>query len=339
MSDYSPLDDVLRLYDDCRYIGAYEKLQEVKHQVRHQNYPIEGKRAFDDALQRHQEILDSLMSRYNEIQEALQEDEDESEWTFGLEMFGIRTFYQHDPKTNLIKIKLDGLMEDLPLFEQCAVIHEVDLFHEWVPFCRESILIDKVGKAEMYPYLNIGITGLSRDFMMKVYGADCLIEKGKMVIVGKSIDSYEAKPAPFKEVGWFHDRMTVEEFRCIVDILTPTSAKTTIIAEVNPRAPLPQSMLNFFIKNLAGVLLYFFQKQALKVSKDPQCPHACRIRENEEFYQGWVLPKLRSFCAHKGWEQPNILSLGEHGIPPPISPVVADDGADQVGTKAPAVPV
>lgn len=312
------MEEVLQFIEDCRYVGAYEKLQEVKRIVRHPEFPTEGKRAFDDALQVHQEKLDLMTIRYHEIQDALKEDEDDSEWIFGLEMFGIRTHYQHDSKSNQIKIKLDGLMNDLPLFEQCAVIHEVDLFHEWVPFCRESQTIEKIGKAELFPYINIGIPGLSRDFLMRVYGADCLVERGKLIILGKSIETYPGeKTVPFKACGWFHNRMVVEEFRCIVDVLTPTSAKTTIIAEVNPHAPLPQAMLNFFIKNLAGVLLYFFQKQAMKVSQDPNCAHAHRIRENREFYEDWVLPKLRNFCDFKGWEQPNIISLGEKGLPPP----------------------
>lgn len=309
------MDEVVQLIHDCRYVGAFERLQDLKREVRSPDFPMEGKRAFDEELKTHQETLDMMTTRYHEIQDALQEDEDDSEWIFGLEMFGIRTYYQHDVKTNQIKIKLEGLMDDLPLFEQCAVIHEVDLFHEWVPFCKESVTVEKVGKAELFPYLNLGVPGLSRDFLMRVYGADCLVEKSKMIIIGRSIDGYEAKPVPYKECGWFHNKMTVQEFRCIVDVLTSTSAKTTIIAEVNPNTPLPQYLLNFFIKNLAGVLLYFFQKQVIKVSKDPNCTHAHRIRENTDFYRNWMLPKLRNICALKGWEQPNVLSLGTEGIP------------------------
>lgn len=44
---------------------------------------------------------------------------------------------------------MEGTLENLPLFEQCAVIHEIDLFKQWIPFCNESILIDKIGNAEL----------------------------------------------------------------------------------------------------------------------------------------------------------------------------------------------
>ncbi len=47
------------------------------------------------------------------------------------------------------------------------------------------------------------------------------------------------------------------------------------------------------MKNVAGLMLYLFQRQAIKVSNDPECEHAQRIRSNREFYANWVLPKLR----------------------------------------------
>jgi len=58
-------------------------------------------------------------------------------------------------------------------------------------------------------------------------------------------------------------------------------------------------------------LLYFFQQQVTKVRHDPDCLHAQRIRSNEDFYKGWVLPKLRNYCEFKGWDQPIVTSLGE----------------------------
>jgi hypothetical protein len=62
---------------------------------------------------------------------------------------------------------------------------------------------------------------------------------------------------------------------------------------VNPNCPLPTALLNFVIKNLAGVVLYYFQKQVVKVAKDHSCEHANRIRNNKDFYSRWLLPKLR----------------------------------------------
>jgi hypothetical protein len=47
------------------------------------------------------------------------------------------------------------------------------------------------------------------------------------------------------------------------------------------------------MKNMAGVLLYWFQRQTLKVAKDHNCNHAQRIRQQTEFYRDWLLPKVR----------------------------------------------
>lgn len=62
---------------------------------------------------------------------------------------------------------------------------------------------------------------------MNAYGADCLTEHGKLLIIGKSIDSYPEKEVPFRTPGWFHDRMEVKQFRAITEVLTPTSAKVS----------------------------------------------------------------------------------------------------------------
>lgn len=222
------LEEVLQCIDDYRYVGAYQKFERLQAQMQSSDFPTATREEIDAVIRTNQNQIDLMVTRYLEIHEALREDESESEWVFGLELFGIRTHYQYDQKTNEIKIKLDGLLEDLPLFEQCAVIHEVDLFHEWVPFCRESITVDKIGKAELIPYINIGIPGMSRDFALNAYGADCLIENGKILILGKSIEEYEAKPLPFKAAGWFHNRMKVKVFSAIVEVLTPTSAKVRL---------------------------------------------------------------------------------------------------------------
>jgi hypothetical protein len=66
-----------------------------------------------------------------------------------------------------------------------------------------------------------------------------------------------------------------------------------MIIQLDTKAPLPKTALNFLIKNLAGGFLYFFQQQVQKICNDPDSTHAQRIRSNTAFYRDWVLPKLR----------------------------------------------
>jgi hypothetical protein len=201
-------------------------------------------------------------------------------------MFGIKTYYRKSNQSgdSNITVKMEGVVDDLPVFEQCAVIHEVDLFHQWIPFCCESVNISKIGNAELVAYvphphphflslslslerelalahsnnltlcaryLNFFVAGISRDMLLRAYGADGLSEHRKILVLANSIDqpppllALETPgpgpvpvPVPWKGVGWFHNRLLVKEFRLILDLLSPTSAKVT--------GPSPLSPLFFF---------------------------------------------------------------------------------------------
>jgi hypothetical protein len=219
------MDEVLQLIDDYRYIGAFDKYQTILQDLQSGQLPLEVKEEWETKIAQNKQVIDTMLARAQEVEDTIARKENQTEWIFALQMFGISTYYQLDTKSNEIKIKLEGEMEDLPLFEQCAVIHEVDLFKEWIPFCRESINVAKLGRAELLPYLTIGLPGFNRDFALIAYGADCMIERGKFLIIGKPVESYPGLTIPFKEEGWFHKRMVLQEFLTIVDLLTPTSAK------------------------------------------------------------------------------------------------------------------
>ena len=65
---------------------------------------------------------------------------------------------------------------------------------------------------------------------MRAYGADCLRERGKILILGKSIDDYTDNPdnpVPWRSIGWGHNRVIVKEYKAIIDVLSATSAKVS----------------------------------------------------------------------------------------------------------------
>lgn len=229
--DGDPVQEVLNLIADYRFLAAHNLYQQIQHQLSLSGITIERKQLIEAQLATHAEIIASLCAKAEEINSVVNRVHEDADWKFGLEMFGITTHYQHDEEDGSIKIKLTGTLDDLPLFEQCAVIHEVDLFSEWIPFCRESITVDKIGKAELVPYLCFGIPGLTRDMAMLAYGADCLFENSKILILGRSIDEHPTgeKELPFKAIGWLHNRMVVKEFSAILEVLTPTSAKVYLV--------------------------------------------------------------------------------------------------------------
>jgi hypothetical protein len=68
---------------------------------------------------------------------------------------------------------------------------------------------------------------VTRDFGMLAYGADCLEEKERILIIGKSVNEYGDKPIPLQPIGWFHNRMEIKELCTNIHILSPTVAKVS----------------------------------------------------------------------------------------------------------------
>jgi len=106
-------------------------------------------------------------------------------------------------------------------------------------------------------------------------------------------------------------RMTIRSFQGAIDVLSPTSARTRIVTNVNPNLQyIPQSLIDFCMKKMCGVLLSRLQGAARKVLKDPiRSLHARRMREDVSFYQHWLLPKFESYCHELGWEMPPVGAL------------------------------
>jgi hypothetical protein len=305
------MDEVLELIVACRYLAAKEKWDAIEAQYAAGTLPARDVELMTDR----RADIDQLLERVVDIEDGLlagRDDPDES-WILGLTYLGITTRYKI-ADDGFISVRMEGVLDDLPIFEQCAVIHEVDLFKEWVPFCNASSLVEKKGYAELAVYVSMYfpiLPPISRDVLIHAYGADCLHEHGKILILGKSTEEWPGKEIPFKPTGWLHDKVDIKEFKALIHVLSPQSAKTVIITRIHPRMILPQFVINFLIRNLAGIFLYLFQQKVIKVSKDPSCPHGRRIVEDKKFYRDWLFRKLEVYCKLKGWETPTVAALAE----------------------------
>src|SRR3546814_423252 len=144
---------------------------------------------------------------------------------------------------------------------------------------------------------------LTSDCILRAYAADCTFEQGCVVLLARSVTEFEGQPVKHLKRGLIQDQMTLHGMRAFVHLLSPTLAKTTIIVNVDPNTPLPKSLVNFAMRNMAGVLLHCLQKQAHKVLTNPDSEHAHRIREEHAVYTLWLLPKLLDFCYFKRSEE------------------------------------
>lgn len=90
------------------------------------------------------------------------------------EYYGVQTHYKYDDE-GLISVHIQGNEQELPVFEQMSVINEVDLYKEWVPFCSESCIVDRVTPSELVAYFNINVKLLSRDGCIHAYGTESFL--------------------------------------------------------------------------------------------------------------------------------------------------------------------
>lgn len=102
-------------------------------------------------------------------------------------------------------------------------------------------------------------------------GNDLPCDSTSSISSSSSSSSSEVTPAapyptpyttpPYQSCGWFHNRVDVKSFIAVVEPVSPSSARMTIIARADPKTVLPQVIINFVIRNLAGLMLYFFQQK------------------------------------------------------------------------------
>lgn len=292
-------------------------------------------------------------------------------------------------------------MSGIPLFEQLAVLREVDLYHSWAPFCVASTKLAQLGKIDVVSWFLTGLPkfGLSRDACFRAVGCDSMREDGSIILVGEGLgdrmeDGVNVKPyleertegeirasaaasaeastvasttggstSPTSTAakrqrmqkvlsGSVHDssnmgnwaklddeyefgsylsrdsvldtiqlppvpdkfgsgRMTIRSFQGVIDVLSPSSARTRIVTNIDPNLRfVPQSLIDYCMKKMCGILLSRLQGTARGVLKDPvHSLHARRMREDAQFYRLWLLPKFRAYCEDLGWDLPPVAAF------------------------------
>ncbi len=93
--------------------------------------------------------LELAHKRVQEVTVALQDQELTSDWTHAISYFGIDTHYQYRQGSREMSIRMEGTLQGVPLFEQAAVVHEVDLWTDWIPFVTHAKTVEKVSHGEI----------------------------------------------------------------------------------------------------------------------------------------------------------------------------------------------
>ena len=257
-------------------------------------------------------------------------------WIFSHTLFGISTFYRREPDDTL-SIKLEGELTGAPLFEQLAVLREAHLYDKWAPFVSHSKCVAKLGHADFICWFQTTLPFLVRDCLYRGKGCDCVKESGRILLVGEGIDdkkqhkksdtNNDNKPMSFstsylskissdivtppRPTGHGAARVELRCFQGAIEVLSTTSCRTRLVANIDPNIEfLPQWLIDFAMKKLAGAMLATLQKAARKAVTNPvKSPHAKVIRTDHAFYKDWLIPKFKAYCKQVNWEIPTIAAF------------------------------
>ena len=97
----------------------------------------------------------------------------EEGWTLASKLFGVTTHYRRE-ENGTLSMKIEGKMEGIPLFDQVAVLREVDLYYKWAPFCSSSLTIAHLNTIDIVGWFVTGLPhfGLMRDACFRAIGCD-----------------------------------------------------------------------------------------------------------------------------------------------------------------------
>lgn len=87
---------------------------------------------------------------------------------------------------------------------------------------------------------------LCSDCVLHAYGCDSVLENNCILIQGQSVGGWEGVDIP-EVTGWKHARMEVRAFRAKIEVISPTSASTSVVVNIDPKSPLPRSVVNYLV--------------------------------------------------------------------------------------------
>jgi len=339
--DGSPSDSILQdtkrvlsLLQDDRHLLAETLLQTVETRLQKQilvqvTTPSNKRKQVSSEAQLTQTILDQNTSKLEQLRHRCrifrqaQTNFDTKGWTKASTHFGIMTFYRRETDGSL-SIQMQGTLQGVPLFEQVAVLRDVSRHALWVPFCTYSQTVAHLDRLDLVGHFVTGLPGLSRDGLFRVIGCDNVSVDNTILLAGRGLEDTTnpqgdlylttGLPAdlqlPISKTG----RMTIRTFETAVEVLSPTACSTRMVANINPNYRfLSQSIIDFCLKHLAGVMLSKLQGAAVQVAAQPHGPHAVEMRRDAAFYRDWLWPKFQAYADEKGWTMPAVAALQVDG--------------------------
>lgn len=140
---------IIFLENNLRILSAREEYNKLQSIIQSDSLEPSIKQEIQTLLNKNQKIFDRITQRSDEINHIIQDTSDSLDgWVLGSEMFGISTYYRIEDD-GYLSLRMEGVQE-IPIFEQLAVLYEVALFNQWMPFCNQSDLLKQICKYSFF---------------------------------------------------------------------------------------------------------------------------------------------------------------------------------------------
>jgi hypothetical protein len=210
-------------------------------------------------------------------------------WTLQKESKGVRTLYKNLPSLSHVhSLRLDGEV-DAPVFTLLALLHEVDMFHKWIPTyaflgLEFAKLIAHPSPTELLVHLGVKVPWpfTNRYCFFHCDGIDCMDDPGgaQIGVIMNNLTNeaeYDIRDPGVKTN--FHPPSGI--------LLTPIRDGRTmvqIVVNLDPQIALvPDWLIDIAVRNLAYLILLQIRKAVEIVKSDPE--YQKRMTDpNSDFY-------------------------------------------------------
>ena len=233
--------------------------------------------------------IDDIIKRVSSLDDLRDVCRSDIGWILQKESKGIRTFYRHDSSNRHIhSIRLDGEV-DAPLFILLAMLHEVDLFHKWIPTyaflgLEFATQIAHPSPTELLVHLSVNVPWPFRNRYCFFHcdGIDCMddTEEAQIgVIISNRTNEAEFNISPTGVKTHFHPPSGI--------LLTPLDdgrTRVQIVVNLDPQiALIPEWLIDIAVRSLAYLIILQFRKAVEIVKSDPEY-HKRMTSQDSDFY-------------------------------------------------------
>ncbi len=241
--------------------------------------------------------IDDIRARVSSLEELRAVCMSDDGWILQKDSKGVRTLYQNHPsKSHIHSIRLDGDV-DAPVFILLSMLHEVDMFHKWIPtysFLGLGLaeLVSQPSPTELLVHLTVNVPWpfKKRYCFFHCDGIDCMddVKSPQIGVIFKNLDSEE-------QYNIVDDAVKTKFFSPSGVLLTPVGdgrTKLQVVVNLDPQiALIPEWLIDIAVRNFAYLIVLQIRKAVDIVKSDPE--YTRRMLDPENAFYNHVKRRIR----------------------------------------------